>query len=53
MSPEIACAICKQPVVLEKDRYADEDGKVVHEHCYVNYLLVATRNKPPAPQHSE
>lgn len=52
MRPEIGCAICKQPVVLEKDRYADEDGRVVHVQCYVDRLLVAARNKPPA-QHNE
>ena len=29
-----ACAICSQPVCLETAKI-DEDGKTVHEQCYV------------------
>jgi hypothetical protein len=31
MSPEITCQICHNPVNLERDRYADENGHIVHE----------------------
>ena len=37
-TPNYICFICKQPVDLTKDRYADEDGKIVHEECYIEYL---------------
>jgi len=33
--PEIACRICNNPVDLTVDLSADENGKAVHEHCYV------------------
>mgnify|MGYP001428879558 CR=1 FL=1 len=49
---EVKCAICNEPVVLEQDRYADENGQVVHEHCYIS-RLVAAPNDPPTPQHTE
>jgi hypothetical protein len=32
------CAICSKPVDLAVDLSADENGKAVHEHCYVRYL---------------
>jgi hypothetical protein len=32
-----ACAICGQPVSLETGK-ADEDGRIVHEQCYVAKL---------------
>jgi hypothetical protein len=34
-------------VVLERDRYSDENGQVVHERCYVR-RLVAGPHDPPA-----
>jgi hypothetical protein len=46
------CPICNKPVDLERDRYANEDGKAVHESCYVERLTSA-RNDPPTPQHAE
>lgn len=51
-SSDITCAICRQPVVLERDRYTDEDGQVVHEGCYMS-RIVAPRSDPPSPQHTE
>jgi hypothetical protein len=33
--PEISCTICSKPVDLTVDLYADENGKAVHEDCYV------------------
>jgi len=33
--PEIRCRICNNPVDLTVDLSADENGKSVHEHCYV------------------
>ena len=48
----IICPICKQPVDLTKDRFTNEDGKVVHENCYIRSLLSAG-NDPPSPDHAE
>jgi len=36
--PEIACSICAKPVRLEADLNADENGRIVHEDCYVSRL---------------
>jgi hypothetical protein len=36
--PEISCTICAKPVNLQADLYADENGKAVHEDCYVKRL---------------
>jgi hypothetical protein len=33
--PEIPCTIFAKPVDLETDLTADENGKAVHEQCYV------------------
>jgi len=52
MSSEITCQICHKPVNLERDRYADENGHIVHEQCYCNYIVAALHDSP-APQHSE
>jgi hypothetical protein len=46
------CSICNKPIVLETSK-VDEDGKAVHEDCYVKRLLSAQQNDPPAPQHNE
>jgi hypothetical protein len=37
-SPEISCVLCSKPVDLLIDLSADENGKAVHEECYVNRL---------------
>lgn len=31
--PTLLCAICSQPVVIERAK-ADADGQAVHEDCY-------------------
>jgi hypothetical protein len=46
------CAICNGPIDLQRDRYTDEDGKAVHERCYMQRLASA-QNDPPAPHHTE
>jgi hypothetical protein len=51
-SQQISCAICHSPVDFERDRYADEDGKIVHECCYVKRLM-SEQNDPPDPHHAE
>jgi hypothetical protein len=51
-SPSPVCRICKQPVPLENCKL-DENGKAVHESCYVDELLrlVANRSKSePEPR---
>jgi hypothetical protein len=33
--PEISCAFCAKPIDLQTDLTADENGKAIHEDCYV------------------
>jgi hypothetical protein len=49
---EFTCPICGKPINLTQDRYADENGKAMHEGCYVQRLM-ASRNDPPDPRHTE
>lgn len=37
-SPKIRCALCSNPVDLGIDLCADENGKAVHEECYVQRI---------------
>jgi hypothetical protein len=46
------CTICNRPVDLRQDRYADEDGHIVHEQCYIARLLSLGQD-PPDPHHTE
>jgi hypothetical protein len=46
------CPICHKSVDLERDRYADENGQIMHETCYLQQLM-SSRQDPPAPQHTE
>ena len=32
------CRICNKPLQLETDTRTDDDGKAVHEECYVKHL---------------
>jgi hypothetical protein len=43
-----ACAICGQPVSLETGK-ADEDGRSVHEQCYVMKLKEGPRQSKGGP----
>ncbi len=36
--PETPCALCRKPVNLGIDLCADENGKAVHEECYVRQV---------------
>jgi hypothetical protein len=36
--PEISCAICAKPVDLQMDLSANENGRAVHEDCYVKQI---------------
>jgi len=47
----LICPICKQPIRLETAK-ADENGRPVHEDCYIQRLF-ASRYDPPAPHHAE
>jgi hypothetical protein len=38
--PKIPCALCSKPVDLAIDRCTDENGKAVHEDCYVQRIRV-------------
>ncbi|MFZ0293213.1 MAG: hypothetical protein WAL52_06375 [Candidatus Sulfotelmatobacter sp.] len=37
--PEIPCALCSKAVDLSADLTADENGKAVHEDCYVKHIM--------------
>jgi hypothetical protein len=43
--PEISCIICSEPLDLSLDLSADENGKAVHQECYVNRLVAAPSHK--------
>jgi hypothetical protein len=40
------CSIYTKPVDLQQDRYADEDGKVVDEDCYIKRLVSSLNDRP-------
>jgi hypothetical protein len=46
--PEIPCALCRKPVDLLIDLSADENGKAVHEECYVKRLTSSGSNPAAA-----
>jgi hypothetical protein len=41
--PTISCVLCGKPVDLSVDLSADENGKAVHDRCYINRMV---RPKP-------
>jgi hypothetical protein len=45
---EIPCAICNKAVNLSADLTADENGKAVHEDCYVNHVTGSHGSIPAA-----
>jgi hypothetical protein len=49
---QITCRICNNPIDLTQDHAADENGRAVHERCYIQRLL-SSRNDPPDPNHAQ
>jgi len=47
-SPEISCALCSQTVDLLISFSADDNGKAVHEECYVRRLTSCSSNPAAA-----
>jgi hypothetical protein len=47
-SPQIQCILCSKSVDLQVDLSADENGKAVHENCYVNRLIGTRANQTVA-----
>ena len=45
--PEIPCVICSKPVNLQTDLCADENGKAVHDSCYIKRIEAAPDSKLP------
>ena len=39
--PEIPCGICRKPVDLQTDLWADENGKAAHADCYFERIASA------------
>jgi hypothetical protein len=50
--PEITCAICAKLLNLRIDLSADENGKAVHEECYVK-RITTPRSRPPIASMSD
>jgi hypothetical protein len=46
--PEISCVLCSKPVDLLIDLIADENGKAVHEECYVKRVMSSSSNAAAA-----
>jgi hypothetical protein len=44
--PEIPCTICARSVDLTVDLCADENGKTVHEECYVKHITSSSSSPP-------
>jgi hypothetical protein len=42
--PEISCALCSKAVDLLVDLSADENGRAVHEDCYVKRVTSSSSN---------
>jgi hypothetical protein len=45
---EIPCAICNKAVNLSADLTANENGKAVHEECYLKHITGFRSNIPAA-----
>ncbi len=45
---EVPCALCSTPVDLQVDLHADENGKAVHEDCYVKHLTTSPGTISPS-----
>jgi hypothetical protein len=43
---EVLCAICSKAVNLNVDLTVNENGKAVHEHCYVKHIMSSRSNIP-------
>ena len=41
------CRICNKPLQLETDTHTDEDGKAVHEECYVKHVTTVNTSRVP------
>ena len=46
--PEISCALCSQTLDLLIGFSADENGKAVHEECYVKRVMSSSSNPAAA-----
>jgi hypothetical protein len=46
--PEIPCILCSQPVDLQTDLCTNENGKAVHEDCYVKGIRSSSNNPAAA-----
>jgi hypothetical protein len=47
---KLTCRLCNTPINLFRDLFADENGKIMHETCYVR-RLISSRNYPPDTHH--
>jgi formylmethanofuran dehydrogenase subunit E len=48
VNPRIFCRICGEPVSLKADTVVDEDGKAVHEECYVKQTTATNAGQQEA-----
>ncbi len=49
---QYACQICSQPVDLSRDCYTDEDGRIVHEACYLKLITMPQGKRLDASQNA-
>jgi Transposase DDE domain len=35
------CNICRRPIEFDFEKFADDDGKIVHQFCYENKIIEA------------
>ncbi len=43
---DLTCPLCNQPVSLETDTCADENGKAVHQNCYAQHVIQREPTEP-------
>jgi hypothetical protein len=40
------CNMCRRPIEFEYEKFADDDGKIVHQFCYENKIIEAATKAP-------
>ena len=43
---EIVCHMCRRPIRFAFERFADDDGKTVHQFCYENTIIEKATSAP-------
>jgi hypothetical protein len=43
---ETICTLCRWPIEHDFEKFADDDGKIVHQSCYENKIIEAATKAP-------